>query len=63
MLGLAAAPLGSGFGQDTWGMVVDGQVLKPELDWEQTCVEAPSILKRIGKFTHRVGPFYGSRCG
>ena len=50
MLGLATAPLNSGFGRETWRMVVDAPVLEPKLGWEQSCIEAPSILKRNGRF-------------
>lgn len=48
-IALAASPLGSGYGAGTWHDVsVDGPTLKPELGWEQTCLEAPTVLRHRG---------------
>lgn len=45
-LGLAAAPLHSDLGRATWQDIsIQGPILKPELPWEQSCIEAPSVLQ------------------
>jgi len=45
-IGMAAAPIDSGFGKGVWrDLSVVGPVLKPELPWEQDCLEAPTILR------------------
>lgn len=50
-LGLAAAPLRSGFGRGAWrDLSIDGPVLKPELPWEKSCIEAPSVLRHGDRF-------------
>ena len=50
MLGVAAADIGSGFSRGTWTQLdPDEPVLKPELDWEQVCIEAPAACVRDGK--------------
>jgi len=46
MLHAIAAPRKSGFNRDDWKSLCDGPVLKPELPWEKTCIEAPSVIKR-----------------
>ncbi|HPA20650.1 MAG TPA: family 43 glycosylhydrolase [Verrucomicrobiae bacterium] len=46
MVGVAAAPLGSAYGRETWKQLVDGPILKPELPWEKRCIEAPTVLTR-----------------
>ena len=46
MLGLADAPLSSSFGKNDWTQRGDGPVLKPDLPWEQDCIEAPAVCKR-----------------
>jgi predicted GH43/DUF377 family glycosyl hydrolase len=55
MLGVAAAPLDSGFGRDAWRQLCDAPILAPELPWEQECVEAPAVCRREG----RLFMFYG----
>ncbi len=50
-IGMAAAALGSGYGAGTWhDLSLDGPTLKPELPWEQTCIEAPSVLQHGGLY-------------
>ncbi len=46
MLGVAAAPLNSGFGRDAWVQMCAESILKPELDWEKQCIEAPALCKQ-----------------
>ncbi len=46
MLGVASAALTSDFGRTTWQQLGDGPILRPVLDWERNCIEAPSILRR-----------------
>lgn len=50
MIGVAAAPLSSNFGAgDFTNLSKDGPALKPTLDWERKCIEAPSIIRRGGE--------------
>lgn len=49
MLGVSAAPLNSDFCRTSWTQKCDEAILKPELDWEQECIEAPATLVRNGK--------------
>ncbi|MGN0742629.1 MAG: hypothetical protein ACI4L8_08250 [Candidatus Fimadaptatus sp.] len=55
MLGAASAPLGSGYGRGDWTQRCDESILRPELDWEQDCIEAPAACVYGG----RVYLFYG----
>jgi hypothetical protein len=55
MLGVAAAPLDSDFGRQAWVQLCDSPILKPELPWEQDCIEAPALFKR----GQRLFMFYG----
>jgi len=48
MVVVAAAPLDSDFGRETWTQLHDGPVLKPELPWEKRCIEAPTLVERNG---------------
>ncbi|MAU13709.1 MAG: glycoside hydrolase [Anaerolineaceae bacterium] len=50
MLGVAAAPLDGGFRRETWQQLSDGPILKPELPWEQQCIEAPALCKHGDTF-------------
>ena len=43
MLGVASAPLGSGYGRDAWTQRCEAPILQPELPWEQECIEAPAV--------------------
>ena len=45
MLGVAAAPLDSDFGRAAWRQLSDAPILKPELPWEKSCIEAPSVMR------------------
>ena len=49
MLGVAGAPIDSDFGRDAWKQLADQPILKPELPWEKTCIEAAACFKRDGK--------------
>ena len=50
LLGVSAADMGSGFSRGAWTQLdMDESVLKPELPWEQICIEAPASLTRNGK--------------
>ena len=55
MLGVSAAPLASAFCRDDWRQLCDAPILRPELDWEQECIEAPAAVAYEG----RVFLFYG----
>jgi hypothetical protein len=50
MIGVAGADLESDFSRHTWTQLQDGPVLKPELPWEKSCIEAPSVLRRGDTF-------------
>ena len=54
-VGVASAPLGSGFGRGAWTECVAQSVVAPEFRWEGKCVEAPAALENGGK----VWLFYG----
>jgi len=49
MLVAARAPLNSDLGRDSWAQASDESVLKPELPWERSCIEAPSMITRGGR--------------
>ncbi|MBI1299571.1 family 43 glycosylhydrolase [bacterium] len=49
MLGVAAAPLTSSFGRADWTQIDNGPILKPELPWEQECIEAAALCRRNGR--------------
>jgi beta-1,2-mannobiose phosphorylase / 1,2-beta-oligomannan phosphorylase len=55
MLGVAAAPADSAFDRDDWEQLGDGPILRPELAWEQSCIEAPAVCAHDG----RLYMFYG----
>ncbi|MEN1678401.1 MAG: family 43 glycosylhydrolase [Planctomycetota bacterium] len=47
--GVAAAPFDSEFNQSDWTQLnPDGPILKPELPWEKTCIEAAALCKHGG---------------
>ncbi len=50
MLTVASAPVSGGFARDSWTQRRDAPILEPELPWETKCIEAPSVLKRDGRF-------------
>ena len=49
MLGVSVADGESGFHREDFVQCCDAPVLKPELPWEQMCIEAPAALARDGK--------------
>ncbi len=49
MLGVSSARLESGFHRNDWVQRCSGPILKPELPWEQTCIEAPAAIVRDGR--------------
>jgi beta-1,2-mannobiose phosphorylase / 1,2-beta-oligomannan phosphorylase len=42
---LAGAVSDGGFERNAWHMLADRPLLKPELPWEQDCIEAPTVLR------------------
>lgn len=50
MLTVATAPLASDFGPGEWTQQGEGPILRPELAWEQKCIEAPTVLRRQDRF-------------
>ena len=61
MLGVAAAPLDSGFGHSAWTQLCDAPILKPELPWEQECIEAATVCKHAGTFFMFYGGAYNNK--
>lgn len=49
MLGVAAAPLASKFARHDWAQLCERPILKPELPWEQDCIEAPALCRHDGR--------------
>ena len=61
MLGLAEAALDSGFGAGAWHDVsTAGPLLKPDLPWEQDCIEAPSVVEHAGVYYLFYGGAYNN---
>ncbi len=50
MLGVSTAKLNSGFHREDFVQACDASILKPELPWEKTCIEAPAAVMHDGKF-------------
>lgn len=48
MQGVCTAPIDSEFARTDWTQVCTESILKPELDWEQDCIEAAAMCKRDG---------------
>lgn len=48
MQGVAATTINSSFNREEWTQLTDSSILKPELDWERSCIEAASCIQ-IGK--------------
>jgi predicted GH43/DUF377 family glycosyl hydrolase len=46
MLGVAEAPEGTDFSRGQWTMACDESILKPELPWEQKCIEGATVIRR-----------------
>ena len=55
MGGVASAPLSSDFGREAWIHLGDGPIIKPEMPWEQDCIEASALCEHEG----RLFMFYG----
>jgi len=50
MLGVASANIHPGFLRGNWTQLCDKPILKPELNREKNCIEAPAVIYRNGKF-------------
>ena len=61
MLGLAEAPLESDFGVNSWTQISKAPILKPELAWEQECIEAPALAQHEGRFYMFYGGAYNCK--
>lgn len=61
MLGVAAAALDSDFGRGCWTQLCRAPILKPELPWEQECIEAPAVCRRGDRFFLFYGGAYNNR--
>jgi len=48
MLTAARAPVDCDFSRECWSQAADRSILRPELDWEQDCIEAPTVCKHEG---------------
>lgn len=60
MQGVATAELDSGFGRGAWRQACDKSILKPELPWEQECIEAAAVCARDGKLFMFYGGAYNN---
>lgn len=49
MLGVSSAPLCSDFSFGAWRQECDASILRPQLDWEQKCIEAPAAIEKDGR--------------
>lgn len=49
MQGVSKCPLDGRFERDSWKQCCDSAVLKPELEWEQECIEAAATIVRYNK--------------
>jgi len=60
MLGVASAGLASGFVREAWTQRCDDSILRPELPWEQDCIEAPALCTHAGRFFMFYGGAYNN---
>ncbi|MNO12478.1 Glycosyl hydrolases family 43 [compost metagenome] len=60
MQGVATAEMDSGFGRGAWKQACDRSILRPELAWEQDCIEAAAVCKREGKLYMFYGGAYNN---
>lgn len=60
MTGVATAALDSGFSRGAWRQRCDAPVLRPELPWEQDCVEASALCEHAGKLYMFYGGAYNN---
>lgn len=61
MQGAATAPIDSDYGRSAWTQACEESILKPELDWEEACIEAAAVCKRDGKLYMFYGGAYNNR--
>lgn len=54
-VGVACAPLGSGYSRSAWAQAINAPVLVPDTAWEGKCIEAPATCVQDGK----IYLFYG----
>lgn len=57
-LGVSSAPLDSDYSAPYWKQRCDDAILKPELPWEQVCIEAPATYVWEGKIYMMYGGAY-----
>ncbi len=57
-LGVSSAPLDSDYSAACWRQRCDDTILKPELPWEQMCIEAPATFVWEGKIYLMYGGAY-----
>lgn len=48
IIGVATAPAGTNFNREAWTEACDRAILVPEWPWEETCIEAPSVVEMDG---------------
>ncbi|GLX66745.1 family 43 glycosylhydrolase [Paenibacillus glycanilyticus] len=61
MQGVASAPLQSGYNRSDWTQACSESILKPELGWEEECIEAAAVCRRDGKLYMFYGGAYNNR--
>lgn len=47
--GVSRCPLDGVFARESWEQCCEDSILRPELDWEQDCIEAAAAMVRYGK--------------
>ncbi|MFA6815688.1 MAG: family 43 glycosylhydrolase [Lentisphaeria bacterium] len=58
--GVASAPLNSDFSRNHWKQRCNAPILKPELPWEQACIEASALCEYNGKLYMFYGGAYNN---
>ena len=61
MTGVASAPLDSDFSRDKWRQRCDAPILRPELPWEEECIEASALCEHGGRYYMFYGGAYNNR--
>lgn len=59
--GVAESRNGTNFSRDSWQQLTDSPILKPELSWEQTCVEGASVIQKGKKLYMFYAGAYNNR--
>ena len=58
IVGVATAPAGTNFNRETWTEACDRAILVPEWPWEETCIEAPSVVEMNGTLYPKIRNYH-----